>query len=61
MPARSADYRRWPDHERWELIEGIAWNISPAPSARHQAIVVTLATLMRASTAGRACAVFVAL
>jgi len=24
------DYRNWPDDERWELIEGTAWNMSPA-------------------------------
>ena len=25
------DYRKWPDDERWELIEGTAWNMSAAP------------------------------
>ncbi len=24
------DYRNWPEDERWELIEGTAWNMSPA-------------------------------
>lgn len=33
------DYRRWPPEERWELIEGTAWNMSPAPSRAHQAIL----------------------
>ncbi len=32
------DYRRWPDDERWELIDGVAWNMSPAPYRRHQEI-----------------------
>ena len=65
MPARKldrlytyADYKRWPDDERWEIIGGTAWNMSPAPSMRHQAIVATLTHVIRASTAGRACAVF---
>lgn len=30
------DYCSWPDDERWELIDGIAYNMSPAPSRQHQ-------------------------
>jgi Uma2 family endonuclease len=30
------DYKNWPEGERWELIDGIAYNMSPAPSRRHQ-------------------------
>ena len=33
------DYLTWPDEERWELIEGIAYDMSPAPSVSHQRIV----------------------
>lgn len=29
------DYRHWPEDERWELIDGVAWNMSPAPNRRH--------------------------
>jgi hypothetical protein len=29
-------YRTWPDSERWELIEGHAWAMSPAPLRAHQ-------------------------
>jgi Uma2 family endonuclease len=29
-------YRTWPDEERWELIDGHAWAMSPAPMTRHQ-------------------------
>ena len=25
------EYREWPDDERWELIDGVAWNTGPAP------------------------------
>lgn len=32
------DYKEWPDDERWELIEGVAYAMSPAPSRRHQDI-----------------------
>lgn len=29
------DYLEWPDDERWELIEGVAYNMTPAPSLKH--------------------------
>jgi Uma2 family endonuclease len=32
-------YCTWPDDERWELINGVAWNMSPAPLTNHQRIV----------------------
>ncbi len=32
------NYVTWPDDERWELIDGCAYNMSPAPSRRHQKI-----------------------
>ncbi len=32
------DYLQWPEDERWELIEGIAYSMSPAPNRRHQGI-----------------------
>ena len=31
-----SDYTNWPDDERWELIDGYAYNMSPSPSRRHQ-------------------------
>ena len=34
-----ADYRTWPQEERWELIDGVAYDMSPAPNRRHQGIV----------------------
>ncbi len=33
-----ADYLSWPDDERWELIEGVPYSMSPAPSDEHQRI-----------------------
>jgi hypothetical protein len=33
-----ADYLTWPDDERWEIIEGVAYDMSPAPSTEHQDI-----------------------
>ncbi len=37
------DYCSWPEDERWELIDGIAYDMSPAPSSRHQWISFELA------------------
>ncbi len=37
-----ADYLTWTEDERWELIEGVPYNMSPAPSPEHQAIVSNL-------------------
>lgn len=34
------DYSYWPDSERWELIHGKAYCMSPAPLRRHQDISV---------------------
>lgn len=33
-----ADYLNWADDERWEIIEGEAYDMSPAPGTEHQAI-----------------------
>ncbi|MBI5207591.1 MAG: Uma2 family endonuclease [Candidatus Firestonebacteria bacterium] len=33
------DYLTWPDDERWELIDGEAYNMTPAPSRFHQDIL----------------------
>ena len=32
------DYLTWNDNERWELINGTAYNMAPAPSVNHQRI-----------------------
>ena len=32
------DYLSWPENERWEIINGNAYNMSPAPNRRHQKI-----------------------
>jgi Uma2 family endonuclease len=34
-----ADYLTWPDGERWEIIDGLPYNMSPAPSRRHQDLI----------------------
>lgn len=32
------EYCSWPEDERWELIDGVAYDMSPAPSRKHQEI-----------------------
>jgi Uma2 family endonuclease len=36
------DYLLWPEEERWELIDGVPYNMTPAPSRRHQEILAAL-------------------
>jgi Uma2 family endonuclease len=36
------DYIQWEDDQRWELIDGVAYNMTPAPSPRHQEISAEL-------------------
>ncbi len=32
------DYKTWPDDERWEIIDGEAYNMTPAPRTDHQLV-----------------------
>lgn len=54
------DYRRWPEDERWELIEGIAFDMCPAPTRQHQALVVELVAQIAPHLRDEPCAVYVA-
>ena len=54
------DYRGWPDEERWELIDGVAWNMSPAPGLRHQRVLIALGTMIKNFLDERLCEVLVA-
>ena len=38
-----ADYCTWPDDERWELIDGVAYAMSPSPTRWHQSVSWKLA------------------
>jgi Uma2 family endonuclease len=37
-----ADYLTWPENESWEIIEGIPFDMSPAPTPYHQEILGNL-------------------
>jgi Uma2 family endonuclease len=55
-----ADYCRWPDDQRWELIDGAAWDMSPAPSTAHQEVSTRLLYLFYGHFRERGCRVFAA-
>jgi len=54
------DYRTWPDDERWEIIGGEAFAMTPAPSLRHQKIVIRLSRFLEEHFETRSCEVFAA-
>lgn len=54
------DYLGWDDGERWELIEGVAYNMTPAPSRFHQHVVLRLGRLLDEYLEGKSCSVYVA-
>ena len=67
LPLRKADriytygdYRTWPEDERWELIEGTAWNMSPAPGRFHQKISIEFSAIIRNFLRGKDCEVYAA-
>jgi Uma2 family endonuclease len=53
-----ADYRSWPDDERWEIIDGEAFAMSPAPLTRHQHILRELSVPLGNYFKGKKCRPF---
>ena len=49
------DYRAWDDGQRWELIGGESYCMSPAPSVRHQMVVGRLFGQLLQHFEGRPC------
>jgi len=54
------DYRSWDDDARWELIDGEAYAMTPAPSVRHQWVVRALGAVLYQYFKRRPCDVFLA-
>jgi Uma2 family endonuclease len=54
------DYQRWPEGERWELIDGQAYNMSPAPNIRHQKVAGCLYSRLEQALRGKGCQPFIA-
>lgn len=55
-----ADYLSWSDDKRWELIDGIAYSMSPAPGTRHQRMSGALFNQIYNHLKGKQCEVFAA-
>jgi len=55
-----ADYLTWDDEQRWELIEGEAFCMSPGPNRRHQELLLALARPFADYLDDKRCTVFVA-
>ncbi len=55
-----ADYRSWPDDERWELIDGVAYAMSAALSIKHQDVTLRLSIRLEQQLRGTPCRPFVA-
>jgi Uma2 family endonuclease len=53
-----ADYLTWPDDERWELIDGEAYAMSPGPNRLHQELSGALFNLLYNHLKGKECKVY---
>jgi Uma2 family endonuclease len=54
------DYLSWPDEERWEIIDGTAYSMTPAPSTKHQKIALRLSAHLLQQLTGKTCQPFIA-
>ncbi|HCL55402.1 MAG TPA: Uma2 family endonuclease, partial [Spirochaetia bacterium] len=54
------DYLNWSIDERWELIEGLPYNMSPAPSRKHQGILKKLSFSFESFLQNKPCQMYFA-
>ncbi len=54
------DYETWPDEERWEVIDGEAYDMTPSPTPRHQILAGNFYRKVADRLAGKPCLVFIA-
>jgi Uma2 family endonuclease len=54
-----ADYLTWPDEERWEIIDGEAYDMTPAPTTGHQKIAGRIYAGFEVALAGKPCVPFI--
>ncbi len=55
-----AEIEKWPENERWELIEGKAYNMSPPPSRIHQEVSGVLYRKIGNYLEGKSCKAYYA-
>jgi len=53
-----ADYCTWDDGKRWELIDGVAFEMQAAPATSHQEILVELTIQLGTFLKGKPCRIF---
>jgi len=53
-------YKTWPDEERWELINGVAYNMTPAPNRKHQEIAGEIYRQLANFLKGKKCKAYMA-
>jgi Uma2 family endonuclease len=54
-PFTYRDYKAWPEGERWELIHGKAYAMSPAPRRFHQVLLGGLHAQLHSFFSGKPC------
>ncbi len=54
------NYRTWPENERWELIDGVAYDMSPAPSRHHQGLITQFILQFGAYLQDKPCRIYAA-
>jgi len=54
------DYLLWPDNRRYEIIEGVVYDMTPAPTPEHQRLLGKLHLKIAGFLKGKDCEVFVA-
>jgi Uma2 family endonuclease len=55
-----ADYLTWEDGQRWEIINGEAYAMTPGPSFRHQSIALRIGSRLERFFSGKGCTPFMA-
>ncbi len=55
-----ADYQTWPDEERWEIIDGEAYSMTPAPSEKHQRISANIFSALTSLFKNKPCRTYYA-
>ena len=55
-----ADYLTWPDDVRYELIDGVAYLMAPAPTLDHQDVVGEIYFQLRQALGDQPCRAYVA-
>jgi Uma2 family endonuclease len=54
------DYRKLPDEGRYEIIDGVLYDMSAAPNLRHQDVALNLTALLHAFFKGTSCRLYIA-